>query len=151
MASSLVKIDVHLVFHVKSTSVVIRDMDIVPIHKYMGGVLKSIDAIPICIGGINNHVHILCSLPSTITMADLVRAVKANTSRWIKTLDPYYRYFEWQKGYGAFSVSPSLLSRTIRYINTQAEHHRKTLPKDEFIAFLNAYHIEYNPDYVLSD
>ncbi len=151
MASSLVKLDVHLVFHVKSTSVVIRDVDIVPIHKYIGGVLRSIDSIPICIGGINNHVHVLCSLPSTVRMADLVRAVKANTSRWIKTLDPYYRQFEWQKGYGAFGICPSLLTKTIQYINTQAEHHKKILPKDEYIAFLNAYHIEYNPDYVLSD
>lgn len=151
MASSLVKLDVHLVFHVKSTSVVIRDVDIVPIHKYIGGVLRSIDSIPICIGGINNHVHILCSLPSTVRMADLVRTVKANTSRWIKTLDPYYRQFEWQKGYGAFGICPSLLSKTIQYINAQDEHHKKILPKDEYIAFLKAYHIEYNPDYVLSD
>lgn len=151
MASTLVKIDIHIIFHTKSSSVVIRNEDIPLVHKYIGGIIKNIDALPICIGGINDHVHILCSLPKTMTLADFVRSIKANTSRWIKSLDSYYERFEWQSGYGAFSVSPSVLDKTISYINHQEEHHKKQSSRDEYVVFLDAYKIEYNPDYVLSD
>lgn len=128
-----------------------RESDIPLIHKYIGGVLKNIDSVPVCIGGINDHVHILCPLPKTMAMSEFVRAIKSNSSRWIKTMDSYYNGFEWQTGYGAFSVSPSVKEKTIQYISTQAEHHKKQTFKDEYLAFLKAYNIDYDPNYVFSD
>ena len=90
-------------------------------------------------------------LPKTIALSDFVRSIKANSSRWIKTLAPHYAGFEWQTGYGAFSVSPSIIDKTINYINNQAEHHKKVSFNDEYAAFLTAYNVEYNPDFLLTD
>ena len=97
------------------------------------------------------HVHILCTLPKTMALSDFVRSIKANSSRWIKTLGSHYAGFEWQTGYGAFSVSPSVIDKTIDYINNQAEHHKTVSFSDEYKAFLAAYKVEFNPDYLLTD
>ena len=151
MATSLVKINVHLIFHTKTTSVCLRENDIPLIHKYIDGIVKNLQTVPICTGGVNDHVHILCSLPKSMAVSDFVRTIKSNSSKWIKSLDLYYRKFEWQAGYGAFSVSPSIIDKTIRYINNQAEHHKKVLFKDEYMEFLRVYNVECNPDFIFVD
>jgi REP element-mobilizing transposase RayT len=147
MASSLVKIDIHLVFHVKSTGIPMRKEDLPRIFQYIGGVIKGMDGIPIVVGGIEDHIHILASLPKTMALTDFVRNIKANSSKWIKTLDCYYTPFCWQDGYGAFSVSPSLLDKTINYIRKQEEHHRKRSFHDEYKSFLERYNISYDEKY----
>jgi REP element-mobilizing transposase RayT len=149
MASTLVKIDVHIIFHTKANQIEMRRSDIPHIHKYLGGIIKNLNSIPICIGGTSDHVHILCSLPKTMALSDFVRNIKAYSSRWIKTLDNHYKEFEWQTGYGAFSVSPSILTRTVNYINGQEEHHKKKSFIDEYTAFLEAYNIRFDPDFLL--
>ena len=148
MASSLVKIDIHLVFHVKSTGIPMRKEDLPRIFQYIGDVIKGMDSIPIVVGGIEDHIHILASLPKTMALTDFVRNIKANSSKWIKTLDCYYAPFCWQDGYGAFSVSPSLLDKTINYIRKQEEHHRKRSFHDEYKSFLKRYNISYDEKYV---
>ena len=148
MASSLVKIDIHLVFHVKSTGIPMRKEDLPRIFQYIGGVIKGMDGIPIVVGGIEDHIHIFASLPKTMALTDFVRNIKANSSKWIKTLDCYYAPFCWQDGYGAFSVSPSLLDKTINYIRKQEEHHRKRSFHDEYKSFLKRYNISYDEKYV---
>ena len=125
MASTLVKINVHLVFHVKSTGIRMREEDLERVFSYLGGIIRNIGGIPIQIGGMPDHIHILSSLPKTLSLADFVRMIKADSSKWIKTLDDYYLSFAWQEGYGAFSVSPSQLKNTINYILQQQEHHKK--------------------------
>ena len=107
MASSLVKIDIHLVFHVKSTGVTMQKNDLPRIFQYMGGIIRGLNAIPIEIGGMPDHIHILTSLPKSMALTDFVKDIKANSSKWIKQIDPVYARFAWQDGYGAFSVSPS--------------------------------------------
>ena len=151
MASSLVKIDVHLIFHVKSTSVCLRNEDLPRVFAYIGGIIRTIGGVPIIVGGTSDHIHILSSLPATLSLADFVRIIKTNSSKWIKSLDVSYGRFAWQDGYGAFSVSPSILSQTIDYIKKQQEHHRKITFEEEYRAFLDAYHIEYDSRYYLSD
>ncbi|MBR4221374.1 MAG: transposase, partial [Victivallales bacterium] len=105
MASSLIKIYVHGIFHVKSTSVQMDREDLPRIFEYIGGILKGIGAIPITVGGISDHIHLLSSLPSTMSIADMMRIVKAKSSKWIKSLSSAYAAFAWQDGYAAFSVS----------------------------------------------
>ncbi|MBR5028393.1 MAG: transposase [Bacteroidales bacterium] len=112
MASSLVKVNIHLVFRVKSTGIPMRKDDLPQIFQYLGGIIRGMDAIPIEIGGVENHIHILTTLPKTIALTDFVRNIKAGSSRWIKQLGDYYTRFSWQDGYGAFSVSPSVLEKT---------------------------------------
>lgn len=103
------------------------------------------------VGGVCNHVHILTSLPKTMALADFVRNVKAASSKWIKQIDGYYETFAWQDGYGAFSVSPSLLDKTKKYIARQAEHHKKITLREEYKMILDRYGIEYDEKYFLCD
>ncbi|MBR4369506.1 MAG: transposase [Victivallales bacterium] len=114
-------------------------------------VLKEYGSIPFIVGGITDHVHILSSLPQNMTISEMARITKANSSRWIKTLSPVYSKFAWQNGYGAFSVSPSLLDKTILYIKTQESHHRVQTFQDEYKAFLDAYKIPYDEKYLFND
>ena len=151
MANSMVKIDVHLIFHIKTTSVQMNTSDLPQIFAYIGGVLKEYDSIPFIVGGITDHVHTLSSLPQNMTISEMARITKANSSRWIKTLSPVYSKFAWQNGYGAFSVSPSLLDKTILYIKTQEIHHRVQTFQDEYKAFLDAYKIPYDEKYLFND
>ena len=151
MASSLVKIDIHLIFHIKTTGVDFRHEDLPRIFRYIGGMINGFGGIPIEVGGTTNHVHILTSLPPTVALADYVRGIKANTSKWIKQLDTHYTHFAWQDGYGAFSVSPSLLDKTIQYIQNQEVHHKKRTFEEEYRLFLDAYGIKYDERYAFSD
>ena len=116
MASTLVKIDIHLIFHVKSTSPYIRDCDLVRVCAYISGIIRKTESIPIIVNGMSDHIHILCSLPKTIALSDFVRTIKSESSRWVKGIDKHYAKFAWQEGYGAFSVSPTLLEKTENYI-----------------------------------
>ena len=86
-----------------------------------------------------------------MSLADFVRVVKAKSSKWMKAIDPYYESFMWQVGYGAFSVSPSILENTIRYIRNQEAHHRKQSFEKEYKTFLNAYNVQYDEQYAFGD
>ena len=151
MASTLVKVDIHLIFHVKSTGIKMREEDLVRIFSYIGGIIKGMGGLPIEVGGRPDHVHFLSSLPKTMSLADFVRNVKAESSKWMKSLDKCYEQFAWQEGYGAFSVSPSLIDKTVRYIRNQAEHHQKRSFREEYRLFLEAYGIEYDERYAFDD
>ena len=151
MASTLVKIDVHLIFHVKSTEAKMLEEDLPRIFAYFGGIIKSMEGVPVEVGGRPDHIHILTSLPKTMSLADFVRAIKADSSKWLKGLNRSYVQFAWQEGYGAFSVSPSLLDKTIRYIRGQKEHHKKRSFLEEYRLFLEAYGIKYDERYAFSD
>ena len=151
MSQSLSKLYIHLVFHVKTTSVFIRNEDKKDLYAYMGSIIKDNDSIPILINGTKDHVHILCVMSKNIALAKLTEEIKRHSSRWIKTKNKYYSSFAWQGGYAGFSVSPSIHNKTKRYILNQEEHHRKFTFKEELILFLKEYGIEYNEQYLWSD
>ncbi|MCR4965644.1 MAG: transposase [Bacteroidales bacterium] len=151
MASTLVKNDIHLIFHIKTTSKEMLEKDLSRIFAYIGGIISKAGGIPMGIGGRPDHVHILTSLPKTISMAEFVRLIKSNSSKWIKTLGNYYDEFSWQDGYGAFSVSPYLTDKTVLYINGQKEHHQKRSFQEEYKMFLDAYGIKYDDRFVCSN
>ena len=151
MASTLVKLYVHLIFHVRSNSVKMKEEDLPRIFAYIGGIIRNANGTAIEIGGRTDHLHILCSMPKTMSLADLVRSIKTNSHKWLKELEPYYLDFAWQEGYGAFSVSQSQLDKTIKYIQRQEEHHRQRSFQEEYKLFLQAYGIEYNEQYAFAD
>ena len=151
MAQSLSKLFVHIIYHIKTTSVKIRKEDKNDLYTYMGAVIKSNDSIPILINGVEDHVHILCVMSKNIALAKLVEEIKGNSSRWIKSLHPHYRGFAWQGGYGVFSVSSSLHDRTKRYIERQEEHHKKVSFQEEYRMFLKKYNIEFDEQFVWRD
>ena len=128
-----------------------REEDLNRVFEYIGGIIREEGAVPFAVGGVSDHIHILTTLPKTVTLANFVRAIKAKSSKWLKTVGPYYDVFQWQEGYGAFSVSPSLLERTKKYIFTQAEHHKTKTYRDEYGETLKAYGIKYDEQYAFCD
>jgi REP element-mobilizing transposase RayT len=113
---------------------------------FMGGIARKNGFKALVVGGTENHVHMLLSLPATLTLAKAVQLVKGASSHWIN--EKHMRGFAWQEGYGAFTVGISQKSNTIAYIQSQAEHHRKRSFEEEFVSFLKKNGVEYDPRYV---
>ena len=151
MAQSLCKIYLHIVFHIKTTSPVVDDEHLPRIHSYIGQLVNLTGCQVVRVGGVGDHVHFVCLLSRNESVSHLVEEVKRNSSRWIKTLSARYEHFAWQGGYAAFSVSQSVVDKTIEYVNNQQEHHKKVSFRDEYLQFLKLYQVEYDEQYVFSD
>ena len=151
MATTLVQINVHVIFHTKNTGPIIRTEDLQNVFSFIGGIIKTLGETPVIIGGMSDHIHILTSLPKTMSTSDFLRTIKANSSRWIRESDKYYSDFSWQKGCGVFSVSPSKIPSMIKYIQNQESHHKKRSFKEEYLEILEAYGIEFNKEHVFED
>jgi len=125
---------VHFVFSTKDRRNSIPSELQEQLWAYILGTANNLKIEPLALGGTTNHVHLLLGLPPTMTVAEAVQKLKANSSRWLgeNGVD-----FQWQEGYGAFSVSPSLLDAVQKYIRNQPEHHRKRSFEDEFRALLD--------------
>lgn len=115
---------------------------------YMGGIARENHMKALSIGGTEDHVHILLSLPATLPVAKAVQLIKGGASKWTHDTYEELQGFAWQEGYGAFSVNVSLLEETIRYIEDQAEHHKRKTFQEEYIEFLNRHGLEYDKRYV---
>jgi REP element-mobilizing transposase RayT len=100
------------------------------------------------IGGMEDHVHLLLSIPSTLSIANAMQLIKGGSSKWVHDTFPEHANFEWQEGYGAFTVGISQVPDTRTYIINQREHHRTKTFQEEYIAFLEKHGIEYDPRYV---
>ena len=128
-----------------------RNEDLPRIFSYIAGIIKGLGGMPIEIGGVKDHVHILASMPKTMSLAEFVRSIKIDSNKWIKSLDRSYIPFTWQDGYGAFSISASQVEKTTQYIQKQAEHHTKHSFNEEYKMFLDAYGIQYDERYAFGD
>lgn len=114
------------------------------LHAYLGGIAREKNMVALAVGGVSDHVHVLLSLPRTISPAKAIQLLKAGSSKWINEQFPQKR-FSWQEGYGAFSVSASQRNKTISYIRRQEEHHRRISFAEEFKKLLKAYGIDDDP------
>lgn len=148
MSQSLSRILIHLVFSTKHREPIITPSDQPALHAYLAGTFNGIECPAIQIGGVSDHVHLLFGLSRTQIIADVVKHAKQNAARWLRERDMRYRSFLWQSGYGAFSVSPSMVDAVQTYIRTQPEHHRKITFQDEYRALLVKHGIEYDENYV---
>ena len=128
-----------------------RENDLKRIFSYMGGIINRIGGVTMDVGGLTDHIHIVASLPKTKTLSDFVKNIKSDSSRWLKSIDSYYDKFAWQEGYGAFSVSPTLLDKTINYVKNQSQHHKTMSFREEYESFLKAYEIQYDERYAFDD
>jgi putative transposase len=116
---------------------------------FIGGIVRENKMKALAIGGTEDHMHILLSLPATLPVAKAIQLIKGGSSKWIHETFPSHKDFAWQEGYGAFSVSISQVEATIAYIKTQEEHHRKRTFEEEFLTFLKKHGIEYDERYIL--
>ena len=115
---------------------------------FLGGIARENGMKALSIGGMEDHVHLLLSLPATMPIAKAMQLVKGGSSKWVHDTFRDQRLFGWQTKYGAFSVSVSQLDRIVNYIEHQAEHHRKISFQEEFIALLKKHQIEYDERYL---
>jgi putative transposase len=142
----------HLVFSTKDRLPTIT-LEIKPkLWAYMNGVVGNPGGRTLAINGMADHVHLLVLLPPTIAMAEALRTLKANSSKWVHEnwREESTSKFTWQSGYAAFSVSRSGVEDVVRYIDNQEEHHRKLSFQDELLALLNRHGIEYDERYIWS-
>lgn len=116
------------------------------VHAYIGGIVREIGGIALIVNGVADHVHIVSKLPPTIAVSDALRVIKTNSSKWIR--EQKRPNFAWQKGFSAFTVSESVLPSVVQYVKGQEEHHRKKTFAEEYIEFLVANKIPYDPRYV---
>lgn len=110
---------------------------------YLGGIARENKMKALVVGGVEDHVHVLISIPSTLSVAKSIQLLKGNSSKWIHDTFKEHWDFEWQEGYGAFSIGISGVEDTTKYIQEQAEHHRKTTFKEEIEVFLKKHGMEY--------
>jgi putative transposase len=146
MPQSLSKVYLHLVFSTKNRQKLISEKIRQELQAYMTEVIHNLNSYSHDIFANSDHVHILCELPRTLTISVLVQKIKTSSSIWMKTKGN--RKFEWQNGYGVFSVSQSKVETVIRYIQNQPTHHQNLSFEDEFRMFLKEYGIEYDERYV---
>ena len=148
MAHTFTSLLTHLVFSTSGRAPYLADGVRSDVHAYIGGILRELKAAPIAIGGTSDHVHLLTRLPTDMTVADCMRVVKTNSSRWVKERWPERLTFAWQGGYGAFSVSESNRGAVIRYIEDQERHHRRISFQEEFLALLKRHGVDFDERYI---
>lgn len=147
MPSTHTSLHCHLIFSTKDRVPMIANEWHKNLHAYLGGIVKGLEGIPLAIGGMENHVHLLVGLKSSHRLDYFLRDLKADSSEWVHK-EIGKKMFSWQKGYGAFSVSPSNIEGVKRYIFNQAEHHRRKSFQEEYLELLQASGIEYDERYL---
>jgi REP element-mobilizing transposase RayT len=144
---SLANILTHLIFSTKNREPLLTDKDLRQrAHAYLAAVLKDLRCPALIVGGVADHVHILCQLAKTQSVSVVMGHLKASSSKWLKTQG--VRTFSWQRGYGAFSVSQSNVASVVSYIEQQEEHHRTVTFEEEFRLFLKRYRVGFDERYV---
>lgn len=136
---------IHCVFSTKERTNSIADNIREQLFAYLFGIAKNLHVEILALGGTANHIHILIAVPTKESLSDIIRDLKANSSRW---MSEKHHEFSWQQGFGAFSVSPSQVQTVKRYIRNQAEHHTKRNFEEEFLLLLKKSGIDYDPQYV---
>jgi REP element-mobilizing transposase RayT len=148
MPQSLSKVILHIIFSTKNREPWL-DYDVqLRMHAYLATICRDLGAEFVRVGGVADHVHIVTTLPRTLSQAELIEQIKKISSKWIKTLDARYRGFFWQRGYSAFSVSPSQLDAVLQYVETQQEHHRTRTFQEEFRELLRRHGVNFDERYV---
>ena len=148
MAHSYSSCLIHYVFSTKGRRALISRELCERLWPYLGGIARENGLKALAVGGMDNHVHILVSLPSTFSIARSIQLIKGGSSKCIHETFPIHAGFAWQGGYGAFSISVSQTTDTIAYIDSQEEHHRTRTFEEEFVAFLGRHGMEYDERYV---
>lgn len=145
MPSTYLSLNVHIIFGTKNRHPFIADL--VRVHEYLGGTARGLGVVPLQIGGVADHVHLLLRLKATHCVADVVREIKKGSTKWFRE-ELGVSDFAWQEGYGAFAVSPERMGGVTRYIENQEEHHRKKSFEEEYVELLRFAGIEFDERYL---
>lgn len=151
MANTYSQLYIHIVFAVKGRENLIGKSWRDKLFQYITGIVSNKNQKLFAINGVADNIHILLSMNPDGKLSDLVRDIKANSSRWINDYNYVKGKFEWQAGFGAFSVSASQVPTVVNYIHQQEVHHRTKTFREEYLDFLQAYEIEYKPEFLPKD
>ena len=150
MANTYTSLYIHCIFSTKHRLPLIIPEIQDRLWPYLVGIARQNNMKALAVGGIPDHIHMLLSLPATLAVSKGIQIIKGNSSKWMNDTFTVSSPFSWQKGYGAFSVSTSMLQTMIRYINNQGEHHRRTSFKEEYVDFLKKNRVDYDERYLWS-
>ena len=139
---------VHVVFSTKYRKPLLHELWRDNLFAYIGGTIKDHKAVWLKSGGVEDHVHLLIKFNPTFAISSTIQLMKSNSSKWINEGHTVKNAFQWQPGYGAFSVSQSMADQVKNYIANQIEHHRKLTFREEYLAILKKHQIEFDAKYV---
>ncbi|AHW59567.1 REP element-mobilizing transposase RayT [Draconibacterium orientale] len=148
MADTYSQIYIQVIFAVQNRTALIQPHWEEELNKYITGIVQNKGQKMLAINGTSNHIHFLIGMKPTCCLSDLVREIKKSSDSFIKEKQFSKFQFRWQQGFGAFSYGQSQLNDIIRYIENQKEHHRKKSFQEEYLAFLNAFDIEFKNEYL---
>lgn len=148
MPQTLSKLLTHIIFSTKERRALIDAEARLRLHAYLGGILRELRGKALAVGGTSDHVHLLVWLPPTVSVAEAVRILKTNSSKWLHEGPVRRRLFAWQAGYAAFSVSESSAHSVIRYIQNQERHHRRRSFQEELLLYLEKHGITHDEQYL---
>jgi REP element-mobilizing transposase RayT len=148
MANTFSQLYIHIVFSVNGRENLIHTKWEDELHKYICGIVNGNHQKVYAIGGMPDHIHLLVSIKPDISISELVRDIKSNSSKWINNKKFVRGRFCWQEGFGAFSYAHSQLNAVINYIKNQKQHHSKKTFKEEYLEMLQKFKITYDEKYV---
>ncbi len=148
MAGTYSQVYIQVVFAVKGRQNLISEEWKEDLHKYIAGIIKGKGQKSIIVNGMPDHIHSFIGLKPAMAISDLVRDIKNNSSDFINDHKFIRGHFSWQKGYGAFSYSHSHIENVFNYIKNQDKHHKKTTFREEYLAFLKKFGIEFDDKYL---
>ena|ERR1041385_567052 len=147
MPSTHTSLKYHIVFSTKERCSFIDEPWRPRFHAYLGGIIRTLNCVPLAVGGVADHIHILAGLPPTQSISNFVHDIKIASTKWVHS-EIKLPIFSWQEGYGAFTVSSSNCDPVIKYILNQEEHHRVKTFQEEYLELLQKAGIEYDPRYL---
>jgi putative transposase len=148
MPQSLSKVIIHIIFSTKNREPWLDSTLRPRMHAYLATICRDLGGEALSVGGVSDHVHIVTTLPRTLSQAELIERIKKPSSKWIKALKTRYRVFFWRRGYGAVSVSPSQVEAVLQYVQKQEQHHRTQTFQDEYRELLRRHGVEFDEKYV---
>ncbi|MFZ6052739.1 IS200/IS605 family transposase [Halocola ammonii] len=151
MANTYHQIYVHSIYGVKYRSACIGEDWQDQLFHVIGNLINETGCQSVITNGVSDHVHSLFALSSKVSVAEVMKSVKAKSSKWINENGFLGSKFEWQKGYGVFSHSKNQLKDVYSYIQNQDEHHKKTNFRDEYLSFLKRYDVDFDEKYIFQE
>ena len=151
MANTYTQIYIQTVFAVENRMSLIKDQWPEELHKYITGTIQNHKHKLIAINSMADHIHIFIGMKPIQSVSDLLQDIKEYSSKWINRKKFIIGHFDWQAGYGAFSYSHSHIDSVVKYIQNQKRHHQKKTFRQEYIEFLDKFHVEYDERYIFKD
>lgn len=148
MANTYTNLLYHIIFSTKNRLPLIQLPWQQKLYQYVGGIIRGERCVLLEIGGMPDHVHIVAKCKSDTAVSNLLRCVKANSSKWFNEQLENKQKFAWQDGYGAFTISESRLNDVIKYIRNQEVHHHKKTFQEEYLDFLKQHHVDFDEQYL---